>query len=145
MLHACFYTICLVFRYTLWYFYVFSGTNLLTRCYSVSSLFSTVFMFQKFYIGNILGIGRNKSQTSRYFTELPEDRRGDGAEPEGGHTIGQRGLGWPAPPGGVGPLVYLWRCPFAYKDPRREKPKAPITFSEHIAIRRCRRPEIRRV
>jgi hypothetical protein len=34
MLHACFYTICLVFRYTLWHFYAFSGTNLLTRCHS---------------------------------------------------------------------------------------------------------------
>jgi hypothetical protein len=28
MLHACFYTIYLVFRYTLWHFYVFSRTNL---------------------------------------------------------------------------------------------------------------------
>jgi hypothetical protein len=105
MLHACFYTICLVFRYTLWHFYTFSGTNLLTRCHSASSLFSAVFVFQKCYTGNILGIGRNKSQSSRYFTELPEDQRGDRAEPEGGHTIVQRGLGlahapwWCGPPG----------------------------------------------
>jgi hypothetical protein len=28
MLHSCSYTICLVFCYTLWHFYVFSGTNL---------------------------------------------------------------------------------------------------------------------
>jgi hypothetical protein len=27
MLHTCFYTICLVFRYTSWHFYAFSGTN----------------------------------------------------------------------------------------------------------------------
>jgi hypothetical protein len=93
MLHACFYTIYLVFHYTSWYFYAFSGTNLLTRCHSASSLFSAVFVFQKCYTGNILGIGRNKSQTSRYFTELPEDQRGDEAEPEGGHTIGRRSLG----------------------------------------------------
>jgi hypothetical protein len=117
MLHACFYTICLVFHYTLWHFYAFSGTNLLTRCHSASSLFSTVFVFQKFYIGNILGIGRNQSQTFRFFTELPEDRRGDGAEPKGGHTIGQRDLALARAPGGVGPLVHLWHCPFAYKDP----------------------------
>jgi hypothetical protein len=107
MLHACFYTICLVFHYTLWHFYTFSGTNLLTRCHSASSLFSTIFVFQKFYTENILGIRRNKSQTSRYFTELLEDRRGDGAEPEGGHTIGRRDLGLARAPGGVGPLVYL--------------------------------------
>jgi hypothetical protein len=81
MLHACFYTICLVFRYTSWHFYAFSGTNLLTRCHSASFLFSSVFVFQKSYIGNILGIGRNKSQTSRYLPKLPENRRGDGKEP----------------------------------------------------------------
>jgi hypothetical protein len=66
MLHAYFYTICLVFHYTLWRFYAFFGTNLLTRCHSASSLFSSVFVFQKSYTGNILGIGRNKSRTSRY-------------------------------------------------------------------------------
>jgi hypothetical protein len=49
MLHACFYTICLVFRYTSWRFYAFSGTNLLTRCHSDSSLFSAAFVFQKSY------------------------------------------------------------------------------------------------
>jgi hypothetical protein len=107
MLHASFYTICLVFHYTSWHFYAFSRTNLLTSCHSASSLFSTIFVFQKCYIGNILGIRRNKSQKSRYFTELPEDRRGDGAEPEGGHTIGRRGLGLAHAPGGVGPLVHL--------------------------------------
>jgi hypothetical protein len=48
MLHACLYTICFVFCYTSWRFYTFSRTNLLTRCHSVSSLFSAVFVFQKF-------------------------------------------------------------------------------------------------
>jgi hypothetical protein len=91
MLHACFYTICLVFCYTSWHFYAFSGTNLLTIYHSVSSLFSAVFVFQKSYTGNILGIRRNKSRTSYYLTKLPEDRRGDGDEPRAGHTVGQRG------------------------------------------------------
>jgi hypothetical protein len=107
MLHACFYTICLVFRYTSWHFYAFSGTHLLTRCHSASSLFSAVFVFQKSYTGNILGIGRNQSQSSRYFTELPEHRRGDGAGPEGGHTTMGPAHPWPAPACGVGPLVYF--------------------------------------
>jgi hypothetical protein len=86
-------------------FYIFFGTNLLTRCHSASSLFSAVFVFQKCYTGNILEIGRNKSQMSRYFTELPEDRRGDGEEPLVGHTTRGRDLGlaraplWCAPPG----------------------------------------------
>jgi hypothetical protein len=42
-------------------FYAFSRTNLLMRSHSASSLFSAIFVFQKSYIGNILGIGRNKS------------------------------------------------------------------------------------
>jgi hypothetical protein len=93
MLHAYFYTICLVFRYTSWRFYAFSGTNLLMRWHSASSLFSTVFVFQKSYTGNILGIGQNKSQTSRNLSKLPENRRGDGEGPQAGHTVGRRGPG----------------------------------------------------
>jgi hypothetical protein len=57
MLHACFYTICVMFRYTSWHFYAFSRTNLLTSRHSASSLFSAIFVFQKSYTGNILGIG----------------------------------------------------------------------------------------
>jgi hypothetical protein len=78
MLHACFYTICLMFRYTLWHFYAFSETNLLTSRHSAISLFSAIFVFQKSYTGNILGIGRNQSQSPRISPKLPENRRGYG-------------------------------------------------------------------
>jgi hypothetical protein len=81
MLHAYFYTIFLMFCYTSWHFYVFSGTNLLTSRHSVSSLFTVVFVFQKSYTGNILGIGRNKFLKSYFFRKLPEIRRGDGVGP----------------------------------------------------------------
>jgi hypothetical protein len=121
MLHACFYTVCLVFRYTSWHFYAFSRTNLLTRCHSVSSLFSAVFVFQKSYTGNILGIGWNKSRTSGNLPKLPENRRGDGEGPQGGQTTRGTACPWPAPTCGEGPLVHLWRRPFAYKDPPDEK------------------------
>jgi hypothetical protein len=40
MLHAYFYTICLVFRYTSWRFYAFSGTNLLRRWKVKQKIFS---------------------------------------------------------------------------------------------------------
>jgi hypothetical protein len=83
MLHACLHTICFVFCYTSWHFYAFSGTNLLTRCHSVSSLFSVIFVFQKSYTGNILGIGRNKSQTfyfSQSITKFEDETEG-GQEP----------------------------------------------------------------
>jgi hypothetical protein len=43
MLHACFTPIALCFVYTLWHFYAFSGTNLLTRCHSDSSYFMLFF------------------------------------------------------------------------------------------------------
>jgi hypothetical protein len=46
MLHACFYIICLLFCYTSWHFYAFSGTNLLTSFHSASSLFSAVLCFR---------------------------------------------------------------------------------------------------
>jgi hypothetical protein len=42
------------------------------RCHSASSLFSAVFVFQKSYIGNILGIGQNKSQTSYFYRSFAE-------------------------------------------------------------------------
>jgi hypothetical protein len=95
-----FYTICLLFRYTSWHFYVFSGTNLLTSRHSASSLFSAVFVFQKSYTGNILGIGRNKFLKSYFSQKLPEIQRGDGVGPRGALTPGRHG---PAP--GCGPYV----------------------------------------
>jgi hypothetical protein len=43
-------------------------------------LFSAVFVFQKSYTGNILGIGRNKSQSS-YLPERKTETRGE-TEPD---------------------------------------------------------------
>jgi hypothetical protein len=129
MLHAYFYTICLVFRYTLWHFYAFSRTNLLTRCHGASSLFSAIFVFQKSYTGNILRIGQNKSQTSRYLPKLPENRRGDGKEPQGGHTTRGVACPWPMSAYGVGPWSTSDAAPSHIKTPRRENPKQPDHFS----------------
>jgi hypothetical protein len=82
-----------MYRYTSWHFYAISGTNLLTRCHSASSLFFTVFMFQKSYTGNILGIGQNKFQKSYFPRKLPENQRGVGEGPQAALTLGWRGLG----------------------------------------------------
>jgi hypothetical protein len=85
---------------TLWHFYAFSGTNLLTRCHSASSLFSAVFVFQKSYIENILGIGQNKSRTSYFYRRFAKTKD----EMEGGQEPGspQGGTAHPlaAPPHG---------------------------------------------
>jgi hypothetical protein len=121
MLHACFTPIALYFVYTSWKFYAFSGTNLLTRCHSASSLFSAIFVFQQSYTGNILGIGRNEARSS-YFPPTRDgvQRRVRGV-PGGGHTIGWRAP-WPAPPHGVGPSGALWHRPSAYIKPPTWKP-----------------------
>jgi hypothetical protein len=47
MLNACFTLIALCFVYTSWHFYAFFGTNLLTRCHSVSSCFLLFLYFRK--------------------------------------------------------------------------------------------------
>jgi hypothetical protein len=95
MLHACFTPFASCFVYTSWRFYAISGTNLLTRCHSASSLFSAIFVFQKSYTGNNLRIGQNKIRNSYFSRAKDEDQTGAGGGPEGSHTIGWRG----PPPG----------------------------------------------
>jgi hypothetical protein len=132
MVHAYLYTICFVFCYTSWHFYAFSRTNLLTRCHSASSLFYAIFVFQKSYTGNILGIGRNKSQ-SCYFPNTrrspKQRRRGTKGQPH--HRVA-RASPWPRhqvvgppspPPDAALPPIY---------SPRWEKPKYPINFPRNI-------------
>jgi hypothetical protein len=129
MLHACLYTICFVFCYTLWCFYAFSRTNLLTRCHSASSLFSAIFVFQKSYIGNILRIGRNKSRTSYFYWSFAK------TEDE---MVGGQGPG--SPYGGAAPRHQMVRPPSPpsdaalspIKSPRWEKPKGQIAFPRNI-------------
>jgi hypothetical protein len=121
-----------VFCYTLWHFYAFFGTNLLTRCHSASSLFSAIFVFQKSYTGSILGIGRNKSQMSYFYRSFAKTED----ETEGGQrlTTPQGGAAQPlaAPTHGEPTWSTSWRRPFAYKDPRQEKPKGRIAFPRNI-------------
>jgi hypothetical protein len=73
--------------------------------YAPFALCFVVFVFQKSYIGNILGIGRNKSRNSYFSRTKDEDRTRAGGGPGVGHTLGQHGwpLGhatlWCGPPG----------------------------------------------
>jgi hypothetical protein len=132
MLHAYSFTICLVFCYTLWRFYAFSGTNLLTRCHSARSLFSAIFVFQKSYTGNILRIGRNKSRTSYFYrsfakTEDDTERGQRLATPQGA-----RPSPWPRPPMVSPPGPSPDDAPSPIKTPRREKPKGWSAFPRNI-------------
>jgi hypothetical protein len=88
----------------------------------------------------------SRPDISRSFQNTEEETEPDQrvATPPGGAAHH-----WPAPAYGVAPLV-VWPpwptsddAPSPIKTPQREKPKYPITFPEHIAIRRRRRPEDR--
>jgi hypothetical protein len=132
MLHACLYTICFVFCYTSWRFYAFSRTNLLTRCHSASFLFFAIFVFQKSYTRNILGIGWNKSWTSYFYRSFTktEDETEEGQGPAS--PPGARPSPWPRPPvvRPPGPPPNAASSPI--NSPRQEKPKGQISFSWNI-------------
>jgi hypothetical protein len=132
MLHACLYTICFVFCYTLWRFYAFSRTNLLTRCHSASSLFSVFLCIRKVTQEIFSELDETKIEPP-IFTEAsrrPKRRRrgatGQAHPRVARPTPGPRHQGVrPAgpPPDAALPPIY---------SPRREKPKAPINFSRNI-------------
>jgi hypothetical protein len=81
-------------------FYAFSGTNLLTRCHSASTLFSTVFVFQKSYTGKILGIGQNKSRSSYFSRSKAESKAKTEGDQEPPTPWGGAGQPLDAPLGG---------------------------------------------
>jgi hypothetical protein len=65
------------------------------------------FVFQKSYIGNILGIGQTKDQNS-YFSWMKDvDRKRAGGGPEGSLTMRGHAPLLVAPRGGETPLVAL--------------------------------------
>src|SRR4051812_12293998 len=92
MLYVYLTPIFISFIYTSLHFYAFFGTNLLTRCYSVSSFF-TIFVFQKNYTENILEIGRNKTQSSFFTVTKTEPKE----ETEKRHEMATPGLGAGSP------------------------------------------------
>ena len=55
-------------------------------------LFSAVFVFQKSYTGNILGIGQFKDRSSDFYRAEAADLEGVEEEAQGGDTWPRRGL-----------------------------------------------------
>jgi hypothetical protein len=124
MLHACFAPIAVCFIYTLWRFYAFSETNLLTRCHSASSLFSAIFCFRKATQEIFLELDETKPEPPifpRHETKSEgESEEGQGsATPRGGASPLGRARGWCGPPGR--PLTPPLRL---YKAFRRQNPKS---------------------
>jgi hypothetical protein len=77
MLHACFYTNCFVFCLHFVAFYVFSRTNLLTRCHSASSCFLLFLYFRKGTQEIFSKLDETKSKVPIYLTRRrsPKERR----------------------------------------------------------------------
>jgi hypothetical protein len=127
MLHACSYTICFVFCYTSWRFYAFSGSNLLTRCHSVSSCFLLFLCFRKVTQEIFSELDKTKAKPP-IFTEASRRpkmrRRGARSQP---HHQGARPNPWPRPPG---PTSDVALSPI--KSPRWEKPRGWIAFPQNI-------------
>jgi hypothetical protein len=122
----------LSFLYTSWRFNAFSRTNLLTRCYSASSLFSAIFVFLKSYTGIFLELEKTKAEVPNYLTwrrSPKESRTWTRGQP---HPMVARprpsprhqGVWPPGPPPDIAlPPIY---------SPRRENPRGPISFPENI-------------
>jgi hypothetical protein len=132
MLHACLCTICFEFCYTLWHFYAFSGTNLLTRCHSASPCFLLFLCFRKVTQEIFSELDKTKAEPP-IFTEASRrpKMRQRGARSQAHHRGAQPS---PCP-----------RCPMVrpagptsddalspIKSPRQQKPKGQISFSWNI-------------
>ena len=110
------------FGCTLYYFYAFSGTNLLTRCQSASSVFPAVFGFRNIYIENIVKIGGNLFLRTYNIGKLPESEDHLGGGPRGPHPMGARPRVGPR----RGRVWWPWLAPGPHPSPiycpRRENP-----------------------
>jgi hypothetical protein len=139
MLHACFYTICLLFHYTSWHFYAFSGINLLTSRHSAS-----FHIFCCFCVSEVLHRKYSQNWTKQvpevlFFPEASSDlKRSWRGATRAPHTRVVRPGPWPCPLCVRAPRSTSKDAPSPITTPRRKKPKYPITFPEHIVIRRRR-------
>jgi hypothetical protein len=84
MLHAYFTSIASCFVYTSWYFYAFSGTNLLTRCHGVSSCFLLFLCFRKVTREIFSELDETKAKPPIFFNTKMESK----AETEEGQEAG---------------------------------------------------------
>jgi hypothetical protein len=128
MLHACLYTICFVFCYTLWRFYAFSRTNLLTRCHSVSSCFLLFLCFRKATQEILSELDETKAKVP-IFSEAsrsPKQRqRGARGRP---HHAMARATPWPCRAMVWAPSPLLDAALPPIYSPPRENLKAPDQF-----------------
>src|SRR3954470_20153640 len=121
MFHACLVSTLLCFVYTLRCFYMFSGTNLLTRCHGASCLFSFVFGSRKAENQYSRNWTRQKPK-SIFYRGGHESRMRDGEANHGSQTPPPLGVarGGPAPGQGVPPGHLPSLPPAPIRSPRGE-------------------------
>jgi hypothetical protein len=105
----------------LWRFYAFSGTNLLTRCHSASSLFFCCFCVSEKLHGKYSWNWMKQMSNLLFLPKLREDWRWDGGGPEAATPQGGAAQPLAAPTHGKPTWSTSWRRPFAYKDPSSGK------------------------
>jgi hypothetical protein len=121
-----------VFCYTLGRCYAFSGTNLLTRCHSASSLFSAVLCFRKVTQEIFSELDKTKAEPP-IFTEASQRpkmrRRGSTSQ---AHHQGVRPSPWQRRPmvRPTSPTSDDALSPIS--SPRQEKPRGRISFPWNI-------------
>jgi hypothetical protein len=106
MFHACFTPITLCFIYTLWHFYAFSGTNLLTRCHSVSSRFLLFLYFRKVIQEVFSELDEIKAEVPIYLTRRRSPKEGRRPARRRPHQVVARSSPWPCHP-----MVWAPRAP----------------------------------
>jgi hypothetical protein len=72
-----------MFCYTSWHFYEFSGTNLLMRCHSASSLFSAVLCFRKVTHEILSELYETKAEPPNIYRSFEKTEE----KTEGGHGL----------------------------------------------------------
>jgi hypothetical protein len=132
MLYACFTLIALCFVYTLWHFYAFFGTNLLTRCHGASSYFLLFLCFKKVTQEIFSELDETKAKVSIYLTRRrsPKERR-RGARGQPHHRVVQ------ATPWSHHQVVWTPGPPLDIALPpinslQRENPKGRTLFPQNI-------------
>jgi hypothetical protein len=120
----------LCFDYTSWHFYVFSGTNLLTRCHSASSCFLLFLCFRKVTQKIFSELDKTKAKVPIFLdTRCSTKQRLRGARGQPHHRVA-RATPWPChqvvrPPGPPPDIAPPPICSL-----RWENPKDPTNFPE---------------
>ena len=128
------------FTYTLYHFYAFSGTNLLTRCHSASSCFLLFLYFRKASLEIFSELDKNL-QRSLFHRDTHGVQRGDGEEPGRLHTPPRRDQKWGRALGWCGPLGWPPTPPFRqFISPVWKTLNTRVIFHEKFQRRHHRQP-----